>query len=170
MTPSTDKPALDVLISDIERLRDIAREWEPTQRNTLLALEQAVAALHAEALRRLLQGLKDDPGCAARLRELVGDEVIYAVLRHHGLLKPSLNERVEKALATVRPMLHSHGGDVELVEVRAPDTVVVRLTGACDGCPASSVTLSQGVEEAIREACPEIRRVRTRSGSSGGLI
>lgn len=165
--PETRGTDLATLLRDIDRLRAIADDWEPTQRNTLAALEHAVDALHGEALRRLLRRLKGEPGAAECLRELAGDEVIYAVLRHHGLLKASLNERIEQALADVRPSLRSHGGDVELVEVVPPDTVALRLTGACDGCPASAVTLSQGVEEAIREACPEIRHIRTQNRPTG---
>ncbi len=158
-------PTLAALLADIDKLRAVLKTWEPTQRNTASALEHALEALHAEALRRLLRGLKGEPACEQRLRELVGDEVIYAVLRHHGLLKASLNERIAEALAEVRPALREHGGDVELVEVVAPDTAVLRLTGACDGCPASAVTMTEGVEAAIRRACPEIHHIRTVAGS-----
>ena len=61
----------------------------------------------------------------------VADEVVYAVLRRHDIVKPSLNERVEAALEGVRPMLASHGGDVELVKVKPP-SVEVRFIGACE--------------------------------------
>ncbi|MFA5731621.1 MAG: Rieske 2Fe-2S domain-containing protein, partial [Acidithiobacillus sp.] len=50
---------------------------------------------------------------------------------------------------------------VELVELRPPDTVILRLLGSCHGCPSSSLTLSDGVEKAIRDACPEIRHIET---------
>ena len=53
-----------------------------------------------------------------------------------------------------------HGGDVELVRVVPPDAVEIRLTGACHGCPASSETLREGVERAIRTHCPEILHIR----------
>ena len=46
-----------------------------------------------------------------------------------------MKERVEEALADVRPNLQRDGGDVELVEVTDEGIVKVRLTGACGGCP-----------------------------------
>ncbi|MCB1058544.1 MAG: NifU family protein, partial [Acidobacteria bacterium] len=81
----------------------------------------------------------------------------------------SLQERVETALATVRPMLASHGGDVELVAVEAPDTVRVRFLGACDGCPASQLTFVAGVKKAIQESCPEIEHIEEVRGLARGL-
>ena len=57
-----------------------------------------------------------------------------------------------------------HGGNVELVEIRAPASVTVRLTGACDGCSAAGLTLVAGVEAAIKQHCPEIEHVKQASG------
>jgi Fe-S cluster biogenesis protein NfuA len=66
-----------------------------------------------------------------------------------------LDERAaaEAALAPVRPYIHSHGGEVEVLEA-AGGVVRVRLSGACSGCTASSVTLTRGIEEALRENLP----------------
>ena len=123
----------------------------------------AIDALNAEAFRRLIRHAQAVPGMAAALREAAADEVVYAVLRRHGILKASLHERAEAALASVRPMLASHGGDVELVSVRPP-MVEVRLLGACDGCPASAMTLYAGVRKAIEAALPEITEVKQVKG------
>lgn len=70
----------------------------------------------------------------------------------------NLNERIEKALDSIRPALRSDGGDVELLEVKN-NKVYVRLRGACQGCPSSKVTLKQGVVAAIRRDAPEITEV-----------
>lgn len=153
------EPDLDRLLGDLDALQQIVAEWDDTARDTAQALIRAVEDLHATALRRLLRELKQDPACLPSLRSAASDEVVYAVLRRHELLKPSVQERVETALDTVRPMLEGHGGNVELVSVELP-TVTVRLLGACDGCPASMVTLVEGVEKSIREACPEITEIR----------
>ena len=69
-----------------------------------------------------------------------------------------MREKIEKALANIRPALQADGGDVELIDVNE-DVVKVRLKGACGGCPMSQLTLSQGVERAIKKAVPEIKRV-----------
>jgi Fe-S cluster biogenesis protein NfuA len=37
--------------------------------------------------------------------------------------------------------------------------VKVRLTGACGGCPMSQMTMTQGVEQVVRKAVPEVKKV-----------
>lgn len=69
-----------------------------------------------------------------------------------------MKEKVEKALNSIRPALQADGGDVQLVSVE-DGIVKVRLTGACGGCPMSQMTLTQGVEQTIRKAVPEIKKV-----------
>ena len=71
-----------------------------------------------------------------------------------------MEERVKKALEKVRPYLQRDGGDIELVEVNEDDGIVkVRLTGMCYGCAMASVTLTQGVEQIVKEEVPEIKKV-----------
>jgi Fe-S cluster biogenesis protein NfuA len=52
----------------------------------------------------------------------------------------------------------SHGGGIELIEVRG-GVVTVRLTGACNGCPAARITLRQRLERQLRQRCPALRAV-----------
>lgn len=162
----TPRDDLSGLAGDIESLEQIFAGWEDTPRAAVTAYRQAIEALHGEALRRLIVALKGDPAALAALKSAVADEVVYAVLRRHGILRPSIGERVEAALASVRPMLAAHGGDVELVRVDPP-AIEVRFTGACDGCPASTMTFHEGVKVAVEAACPEITEIR-RARSSGG--
>ncbi len=160
-------PELDILLRDLRALEELTADWDESSRHTVSAIKQAIDALNKAALTRLIRALKSDPAASAALRRAASDELVYAVLRHHELIRPSLQERVERALASVRPMLESHGGDVELVSVKPPKTVEIRLVGACDGCPASSITLASGVEQAIREQCPEITEIRQAKGMGG---
>jgi Fe-S cluster biogenesis protein NfuA/nitrite reductase/ring-hydroxylating ferredoxin subunit len=155
--------SLDAMTSDILALEELAADWTEPQRQASEAHARAVDALNAEAFRRLIRRLEPVPGISAALRDAVSDEVVYAVLRRHGILKPSLHERVDAALATVRPMLASHGGSVELVAVNMP-AAEVRLLGACDGCPASALTFYAGVKKAIQDLVPEITDVRQVKG------
>ncbi len=69
-----------------------------------------------------------------------------------------MRERVEKALKEIRPSLQVDGGDVELVDVEN-GIVKVRLTGACNGCPMSQMTLKQGIERYIKKVIPEVLSV-----------
>lgn len=69
-----------------------------------------------------------------------------------------MKEKVEKALENIRPALQADGGDIELISVE-DGVAKVRLMGACGGCPMSSMTMSQGVEQAVKKAVPEIKKV-----------
>ena len=69
-------------------------------------------------------------------------------------------DRLQKVIETkIRPVLQAHDGDLELVEVTADGFVKVRLTGACSACPGAQQTISEVVETALKEACPEIKGV-----------
>jgi Fe-S cluster biogenesis protein NfuA len=70
-----------------------------------------------------------------------------------------MREKVEAVLEKVRPMLQRDGGDVELVDVQDDGVVKVRLTGACSGCPMSTMTLKNAIEETIKKEIPEIKSV-----------
>lgn len=70
-----------------------------------------------------------------------------------------LKEKVERVLEKVRPMLQRDGGNVELVDVQDNGVVKVRLTGACSGCPMSTMTLRNAIEETIKNEVPEIKSV-----------
>lgn len=69
-----------------------------------------------------------------------------------------MREKVEEALENIRPALQADGGDIELISVE-DGVVKVRLMGACGGCPMSSMTMSQGVEQAVKKAVPQIKKV-----------
>lgn len=158
--PTHDSSAeLERLTSDIDRLDAIVEDWDEQPKLTVRALRTSIEELHKEALRRLIKSLKDDPAAGARLRAALGDSVVYGVLLYHGLVREPIESRVDKALIAVRPMLEGHGGNVELVAIKPPDTVEIRLLGSCHGCPASGQTLTEGIERSIKEYCPEILNV-----------
>lgn len=70
-----------------------------------------------------------------------------------------MKEQVEAALNKVRPYLQNDGGDVELVEITSGGIVKVRLTGACQGCPMSQITLRNTVERFVLKSVPGIKGV-----------
>ena len=69
-----------------------------------------------------------------------------------------MRDKVEAALAEIRPLLQADGGDVELVDV-VDSIVKVKLTGACSGCPMAAITLKEGVEQIIKKRVPEVAEV-----------
>jgi len=70
-----------------------------------------------------------------------------------------MRDKVEEVLNKVRPLLIRDGGDVELIEVNDDGTVKVKLTGACAGCPMSTITLKMGIEKILKEEVPEVKQV-----------
>ena len=67
-------------------------------------------------------------------------------------------ENVEEVLDKIRPNLMRDGGNVELVDVN-DGTVQLRLTGACAGCPMSTMTLKMGIEQILKQEIPEVKEV-----------
>ena len=69
-----------------------------------------------------------------------------------------MKDKVTETLDKIRPQLQADGGDVELVDVN-DGTVKVRLTGACAGCPMSTMTLKMGIEKILKRDIPEVKEV-----------
>lgn len=70
-------------------------------------------------------------------------------------------EKVQEVIDEVRPQLQADGGDVELKEVTDEGVVKVKLVGACAGCPMSTMTISKGIEKALKDEIPEVERVES---------
>ena len=71
----------------------------------------------------------------------------------------TFEDKVKNVIEAVRSSLQSHGGDIELVDISADNTVRVRLKGACAGCPGAMMTLKQGVERILKERVPDVKEV-----------
>lgn len=60
----------------------------------------------------------------------------------------------------INPSIAAHGGRADLVSADvAAGAVYLRLSGGCQGCGLAAVTLSQGIEVALRDEIPEIVEV-----------
>jgi len=69
-----------------------------------------------------------------------------------------MREKVEAALAQIRPALQADGGDVELVDVN-DGVVKLKLKDTCAGCPMATITLRNGIERVLKEQIPELEEV-----------
>lgn len=70
-----------------------------------------------------------------------------------------MKDEILSALDSIRPFLQADGGDVDLVDVSEDGIVTVKLTGACEICPMSVMTLRAGIERSLLRQVPGIRRV-----------
>ena len=67
-----------------------------------------------------------------------------------------LEAKIREMLEDIRVQLQADGGDLEIVEIK-DKLVLLKLKGACGGCPHAQMTLKQGIEAYLRENLdPEI--------------
>lgn len=75
------------------------------------------------------------------------------------LLEDPVAERVYRVIQDqINPSVASHGGNVQLLDVK-DGTAFVRLGGGCQGCGQADVTVKEGIQSAICGAVPEIHTV-----------
>ena len=149
----------------IEQLLDeLQATADPRTYERAAELLRLVSELYGAGLARVVELAQDrDDGF---VESLVSDDLVASLLVVHGLHPEALAARIEGALTKVRPLLGSHGGDVELLDIDADAGAVrLRLLGSCDGCPSSSITLQMAVEGAITAAAPEIVRIEVEEPS-----
>ena len=70
-----------------------------------------------------------------------------------------IEEQIVKILdSKIRPAVAKDGGDIEFQEFR-DGVVKVKLQGSCSGCPSSTMTLKQGVQNLLCHYIPEVKEV-----------
>src|SRR5262245_5169991 len=79
-------------------------------------------------------------------------------------LKWAIGDLLERE---INPAVASHGGYVELIDVRR-NNVYLRLGGGCQGCGAADVTLKQGIEKAIRDLVPRVGEILDTTDHAAG--
>ena len=144
------------LVERVQRLTaGLERLPDPAAREHAEELVSAVIDLYGAGLERIFELLADDERADPLRDRLAGDGVVASLMLIHGLYPVPLDERVAEALASVRPYMESHGGDVELLGIEQ-GVARIRLEGSCDGCPASSSTLELAIKSALDEAAPDL--------------
>lgn len=68
-------------------------------------------------------------------------------------------QAIKAMLERLRPHLQKDGGDIELIDITPEGIVRVRLTGHCQGCPMSAITLKALIEEEIKKIMPQAKVV-----------
>ena len=120
-----------------------------------------IDVFHANGVGRLVEMIREWRG-EILLEAVAADPVAGVLLQAYGLGDDidldAARVSVQAALAEVRPYLHSHGGDMEVVHIE--DGVVrLKLHGSCDGCTASDTTIIEQVEAAMKEHWVDFRRI-----------
>ena len=70
-----------------------------------------------------------------------------------------IEKKIIKILETkIRPAVAKDGGDIKFKEFKN-GIVKVELQGSCSGCPSSTMTLKQGVQNLLCHYLPEVKEV-----------
>jgi Fe-S cluster biogenesis protein NfuA len=69
-----------------------------------------------------------------------------------------VGESLTSVLDKIRPYLENDGGNVEFRKFEN-GVVYVSLIGACSNCPMASLTLKEGIENALISEVPEVIKV-----------
>jgi NFU1 iron-sulfur cluster scaffold homolog, mitochondrial len=121
---------------------------------------------------------QDGQGAWAVLAKECGSAIRAAIQTGLPLVKPGyvsalpaeevIREKVQKVLDfEVNPAVASHGGFIEIVEVREK-SVVLKMGGGCQGCSSSAATLYEGVAKAIKDKVPEVVEVLDSTDHAAG--
>tara|TARA_B100001121_G_scaffold2470_1_gene2282 strand:- start:389 stop:925 length:537 start_codon:yes stop_codon:yes gene_type:complete len=89
-------------------------------------------------------------------KEFVIDENIK---KEENLDLSEIDSKIVKILEEkIRPAVARDGGDIKFIEFK-DGIVKVQLQGSCSGCPSSTMTLKQGVQNLLCHYLPEVKQV-----------
>lgn len=71
-----------------------------------------------------------------------------------------VNQIIELIETKVRPAVAEDGGDIIFKDFK-DGTVYLELQGSCAGCPSSTITLKNGIENMLKHYIPEVERVES---------
>lgn len=141
-------------------LETFERATDPHLRDSAKELVQSLMDLHGAGIERMLTIVQGANGASFPLmQQFAKDDLVASLLLLYDLHPEPIAARVQEGLKKASPYLESHGGNVELLSIDEEGAVRLRLHGTCHSCPSSSVTLKLVIEEAIREAAPEVTAV-----------
>ncbi|HEY6472464.1 MAG TPA: NifU family protein [Acidimicrobiales bacterium] len=148
---------------------------EGDERTTQDDLEIVIPAGSVDRLRGARLEWSDDNGGGLVLvnpnspaPEEVAANVPPEVLAQ-GISSPLALRVVAVIEQSVNPAIASHGGRADLVALNEEDgTAYLRLSGGCQGCAMSQMTLRQGIETTLLEEVPELTKILDVTDHGGG--
>ncbi|QDU99168.1 NifU family protein [Lignipirellula cremea] len=153
-------PSNTQMLKDMQRIEALIQQIEasadPHFRGMAVELVQLLMEVHGGGIAHMLEIVSAGGPAGEQILQQFGEhDLVAKLLMLYSLHPVDLETRVRGALDKVRPMLRSHGGDVELLGVEG-NIVRLRLEGSCNGCPSSSQTLRNTIEEALYDGAADI--------------
>lgn len=167
MATQVSGPPPEALVERFQELNaGLENISDPVVRQRAEEMISVVLDLYGEGLTRIFEALNAAVGTEELRQELADDGVVASLMLIHDLYPVAVTERVGEALQSVRPYMESHGGDVELLGV-ADGIARIKLSGSCDGCPASAATLELAIKQALDEHAPDLEGLEVEGAVSG---
>ena len=88
-------------------------------------------------------------------KEFVIDKDPFEVNENLGEIEKKIVKILDEK---IRPAVAKDGGDIRFKEFK-DGVVMVQLQGSCSGCPSSTMTLKQGVQNLLCHYLPEVKEV-----------
>jgi Fe-S cluster biogenesis protein NfuA len=118
-------------------------------------------------------GLKSAIGTAIRTQLLTGVPAILKMAAHaskpersdaelHAAVQELLDREVNRSIA-------NHGGKISIVDVRQ-GKLFITMSGGCQGCASSQMTLRQGFEVMVKRVAPEIVKIVDATDHAAGKL
>lgn len=88
-----------------------------------------------------------------------GEPAVSSAFRTDMRAEAEIKNKVQLLFDTeINPAVASHGGRIELMDVK-DNKVFLKMSGGCQGCGSAEATLKQGIETSIRDRLPEIDEI-----------
>lgn len=162
MSGADERLEFEAVLPRIAELAEVLTSHDdPSTAATAEELLDWIDVFHANGVGRMVEMIREWRGDIL-LESLHADPIASSLLDAYGLGSgtdiESARVYVQAALAEVRPYLHSHGGDMEVVSIE--DGVVrLKLHGSCDGCTGADATIVDQVERSLQTHWVDYRRV-----------
>ena len=88
-------------------------------------------------------------------KEFVIDKSPFQIDENLGEIEKKIVQILDQK---IRPAVAKDGGDIKFKEFK-DGVVKVQLQGSCSGCPSSTMTLKQGVQNLLCHYLPEVKEV-----------
>ncbi len=148
-------------------IQEVSAFSDSRKRETVEELIQCILDMYGEGLARILElTMQAEAAGFPLVKSFVHDDLIGSLLLLHDLHPVDIETRIAHALDEVRPNLKAHGGNVELLKIEA-GVAYLRLNGSCHGCPSSTITLKNLIEEAIYKAAPDLESIEVEGVADG---
>jgi|TARA_B110000914_G_scaffold216561_1_gene221676 Fe-S cluster biogenesis protein NfuA len=86
---------------------------------------------------------------------VIANELFEEKKEEHSIIEKQIISILE---TKIRPAVAKDGGDIKFKEFK-DGIVKVELQGSCSGCPSSTMTLKQGVQNLLCHYIPEVKEV-----------